>query len=157
HSGQLVEARRSCEQVLAVDPDHAETLHLLGLMSLNERQFDAAVEWMSRAIRIDPKPLYLASLGTALLGQGRRAEAVQVFDKAVQLKPDDAGLWRHLGHALVEASRPADAMAAFLQALKLDPNYLEVARGLSLLFYQAERFEEALAHFDLSARLAPDH
>ena len=34
-----------------------------------------------------------------------RAEAVQAFDKAVQLRPDDAGLWKHLGGALMDMGR----------------------------------------------------
>src|SRR5579859_3988152 len=156
-AGQSAEARRCCEQALALDPHHAETLHVMGLLCLNEQQFDLAVEWMSRAIRSDPKPLYLTSLGTTLLRQGRRAEAVQVFDKAVQLKPDDAELWRHLGDALVETGRRAEAILSLQQALKLKADHFEVAHRTALLLYEAERYDEALSYFNLSAELRPDH
>ena len=112
---------------------------------------------MSRAIRRDPKPLYLTSLGTTLLSQGRREEALQVFDKAVQLKPDDADLWRNLGDALVERDRPADAILSLQQALRLDPRHLDAAHKAGLLLYQAERDEEALGCFKLSEELKRDH
>jgi Flp pilus assembly protein TadD len=49
----------------------------------------------SRAIRGDPRPQYLASLGLTLRQAGRLEDALGVFDKAIQLKPDDAELWRH--------------------------------------------------------------
>ena len=71
-----------------------DSLHLMGLLSFDAKQFDRAVEWISRAIRRDPKPLYLISLGSTLLAQARFEDALQVFDKAVQLKPDDAELWK---------------------------------------------------------------
>ncbi len=138
-------------------PDDADSLHLMGLQALQEKQFDRAVEWLSRAIRRDPRPLYLTTLGTTLLGQGRRDEALQVFDKAVQLRPDDPELWKNLGFALVEVGRPADAIQCLQQTLKLDPCDADAAYRVSLLLYQEERYEEALSTFTLSAQLQPGH
>jgi tetratricopeptide (TPR) repeat protein len=155
--GRYLDAQLSCRQALAVDPDHADTLHLMGLLSLQSEQHDHAVEWISRAIRRDPKPVYLRSLGTALLKQGRHEEALQVFDKAVQLKPDDADLWRNLGDVLVQVQRPADAILSFQRALALNPRHWDAANRSALLLYQSERFEEALTHFDLCDQLQPSH
>src|SRR5215475_4055479 len=116
-AGRSLEAQLCCQQALAADPNHADTLHLMGLISLQARQLDHAVEWISRAIRQDPKPAYLASLGRVLLDQGRREEALQTFDKAVQLAPHDANLWRNLGKALAEVGRVDEAILSFEQAL----------------------------------------
>src|ERR1700742_3839076 len=85
-------------------------LHEAGVGHLQAGQTDHAVELFVRAIRIDPKPDYLASLGAALHRQGRHGEAVNVLDKAVQLRPDDAGLWTALGTMLEEAKRPQDSV-----------------------------------------------
>jgi tetratricopeptide (TPR) repeat protein len=156
-AGHFAEAERSCAQALALDPDHADTLHLFGLLSLQNQHYDAAVEWFSRAIRRDPKPLYLRSLGTALLRQGRREEALQVFDKALQLKPDDADLWRNLGHALSELGRADEAIMSFGQAVKLNPRDFDAAHKAALLTCQAERYEEALAYFTRCEELQADH
>src|SRR5581483_11722536 len=131
----------TCAQVLAHDPDHADTLHLLGLLSMQDKQYDTAVEWLSRAIRRNPKPVYLRSLGTALRSQGRHEEALRVFDKALQLKPDDADLWRNLGNALAELAQADDAILAFAYALKLNPRDFEAAHKAAILTYQAQRYE----------------
>src|SRR5271170_8071160 len=85
---RYLDAQRHCQQGLAADSDHADALHLMGLLSLHAEQLDLAVEWMSRAIRRDPKPQYLLSLGAILRNQGRLEEALLVFDKTLQLKPD---------------------------------------------------------------------
>lgn len=116
-----LDAQLCCQQALAIDGNHADTLHLMGLLCLHTRQHDHAVAWLSRAIALEPKTLYLTTLGTALLQQGRGEEALAAFDKAIALKPDDAELWSNRGLALRELQRPADAILSFQHTLKLDP------------------------------------
>ena len=65
-AGQYLDAQLCCERALERDAADAETLHLMGLIALQARQYDHAVEWISRAIRQQPKADYLTSLGTAL-------------------------------------------------------------------------------------------
>jgi tetratricopeptide (TPR) repeat protein len=155
-SGRYLDAQLCCEKALALDGGHADTLHLLGLICLHTRQFDHAVEWLSRAIAQEPKTLYLTTLGTARLQQGRGEEALKAFDSAIQLQPDDAELWSNLGLALSELKRPADAILAFQHALKLSLRHWEAASNAALLLYQAKRFQEALLHFNLCHELRPD-
>jgi tetratricopeptide (TPR) repeat protein len=156
-AGERLQAQIHCEQALAIEPQHAESLHLMGLLSLQTKQLDHAVEWFSRAIRQNPRTDYLCSLGVALKQQGRLDDALQVFDKAVQLKPDDAELWKHLGGALVALNRFTDALLAYRQALQLNPRHWEAAFQSGTLLHRLERFEEALACFDLCDELRPDH
>jgi tetratricopeptide (TPR) repeat protein len=156
-AGRYLDAQLCCQQALAMDPNHADTLHLMGLLSFNAKQYDHAVEWISRAIRQEPKTDYLTNLGTTLVKLGRREEALKAFDKAVQLNPLDADLWRNLGNVLVDAERPADALLSFQHALKLNPRHFDAANKAGQLLHQSERFEEALAYFDLSDEVEPNH
>ena len=81
-------ARRSSRLTAALTTyaNHVDTLHLLGLLSLQAEQYDAAVEWIP-APSDGPDPEFLTDLGNILLKQGRNTEAVDVFDKVVQLNP----------------------------------------------------------------------
>jgi tetratricopeptide (TPR) repeat protein len=156
-AGRFPEAQSSCRQALTLDPKDAEAMHILARVHLADGQFDHAVEWASLAIRTIPKPDYLATLGNALLKLGRLDEALSVFDKAVQLKPDDAGLWCELGKGLVEAARPVDALLCFQHALALNPASGDAAFRSGCLLRELGRFEEALAPLDRSAELQSDH
>jgi tetratricopeptide (TPR) repeat protein len=156
-AGRHLDAQVYCQQALALDGDHADTLHLMGLLAFQSRQYDQAVEWISRAIRRDPRPAYLSSLGTTLLHQGRREEALKVFDKAVQLKPDEADPWRDFGNALVEAGRPAEALLSFQHVLKLNPQHWEAANQCSILLYNLGRIEESFSYLSLCDMLRPNH
>ena len=86
-AGRFLDALNFCEQAFAMDPENADTMHLMGVVCSEAKQFDYAVEWTSRAIRKHAKPTYLTTLGIALLRLGRRDEAIKVFDKAIQLEP----------------------------------------------------------------------
>jgi tetratricopeptide (TPR) repeat protein len=156
-AGRHLDAQVCCQQALAADGDHADSLHLLGLLSLHARQTDHAVEWIARAIRQDPKPEYLASLGTALQQQGKHEEALKAFDKAVQLRPDDAELWRGLGNVLLELQRYDHALLSLQHVLKLNPRHQDAAYKSGVLLHQFGRFEEALAHFNRCDELLPNH
>src|SRR5246127_157198 len=101
HAGRLLEAQAGCQRALEANPDDPELLHLMASICLEAKEFDHAVEWASRAIRREPNPSYLTSLGNALMNLGRQQQAPQFFDKAVQLKPDQADLWGQLGNALI--------------------------------------------------------
>jgi tetratricopeptide (TPR) repeat protein len=156
-AGRLLDAQICFQQALAIDAEHADTHHLMGLLSLNAKQYDHAVEWISRAIRREPKAMYLTSLGTTLKNQGRREEALKAFDKAAQLSPNDADLWRDLGNILADMERPPDAILSYQQALKLNPRHWDAAHQCGHLLNRLGRFEEALTHFNLCDELQPNH
>src|SRR5579871_3985763 len=155
--GRLLDAKSCCEQALSQDPGHAAALHLMGLLSVQGGQFGQAVEWISNAIRLDPRPDYLTSLALALRHLGRYDEALAIADKAVQLKPDEAGLWMHLGEALLDARRQAEALLSFQHALKLRPDHVDAAYRSGALLLESRKYQEALDLFSLCNRLRPDH
>jgi tetratricopeptide (TPR) repeat protein len=156
-AARTLEAQLCCRQALAIDAGHAGVLHLMGLLSLQAGQYDHAVAWIARAVGQDPRPEYLLSLATALRALGRHQEALQAIDKAVQLKPDDADLWKALGDVFVELERPADALLSFQHVLKLNPRRWDAANQCGMLLHRSGRLEEALSCFGLCDRLQPDH
>ncbi len=152
-----LDALLCCRKALAVDPNHADSLHFMGFLSLRDNHHELAVEWTVRAIKQNPQPEYLVTLATALQGQGRYDEALRAFEKAVELRADDASLWVKLGAALEQAKRSSEALLCFQRALNFDPRNLEAAYRSAPLLHQSGRLEEALAHFNLCNELRPHH
>jgi len=155
-SGRLLDAQVCCEQALAADPNHADSLYLMGIVALRTGQYDHAVAWLSQAIRQTPKIDYLTSLGFTLKQMGRLDDAFAVFDKAIQLKPDDAELWKHLGGVLLALDRGAEALLSYQHALTIDPAHREAAFQSGLLLHQQQRYEEAAHAFSVCLERQPD-
>lgn len=156
-AGRHLDAQLCCVQALASDPHHVDSLHLMGLLSLQAKQYDHAIEWIARANRQDPKAQYLVSLGIALKQQGLHGEVFKAFDAAVRITPDDAEMWLHHGNALATLERPLDALTSYRQALKLNPRDATAAYNCAILLRNLKRFDEALAWLDLCDRVQPNN
>src|SRR5689334_2789829 len=146
--GRPLEAQLCCLQALAADPQHAESLHLMGLLSLQAGQYDHAIEWIARANQQDIATDYLLSLGRALQQQVLDQEAFKAFDRAVQCKPDDAELWTCRGDALVKLGQLADALTCHQRVLQAQPGNTGAAFRCGVLLLALHRPAEALAYFD---------
>src|SRR5256885_148508 len=96
-AGRLAEAEQIYRQVLARQPDQADALHLLGVIALQVRRGDVAVELIGRAIRQLPDfAVFHASLGKA---HGVRADtpaAIASYRRALELDPTLADAHHHL-------------------------------------------------------------
>ncbi|MGJ4997339.1 tetratricopeptide repeat protein [Bradyrhizobium sp. HKCCYLS3077] len=154
--GRLLDAQMCCEQALTADPNHADSLALMGIIALQSGQHDHAVAWFSRAIRQTPKIDYLTSLGFTLKQMGRLDDALAVFDKAIQLKPDDAELWKHMGGVLLAQNRGAEALLSYQHALTIDPAHRDAAWQSGLLLQQQGRHDEAVRAFTVCLNKQPD-
>jgi tetratricopeptide (TPR) repeat protein len=156
-AGRYLDAQLCCQQALMAAPDHAEALHLMGLLCLRAEQYDHAIEWLFRATQREVKAEYLSSLGKALTQQGRHNEALKAFDVAVRVQPTVAELWMDHAEALVKLERESEAVLSCQRALELSPNYLKAAATCGILLRKLNRPDEALFYFNLTNELCPDH
>ena len=155
-AGKYLEAQILCRQLLERAPGNPEIPHLMALVCFNAGEVEHAVEWAARALRLDVKPAYLTTLGTALRKLGRSDDAVRVFDKAVQLKADDATLWNNLAHALIEGGHVSDAMLCLARAHQLEPQNPKIRNDVGYGYMLLGRHEEALSWFDRALEIKPD-
>jgi tetratricopeptide (TPR) repeat protein len=154
-AGQPTEAANGCRHALAIDPAHAESLHLMGEICLHLGQFDQAIEWVAGAVRIEPRAAYVSTLGTVLQRSGKPAEALKAFEKAISIEPENAELWKNFGAVLMDLNHPDQALVGLQQALKLSPRNVEAANRAGLILYRNGRHAEALEFFNLSLEVEP--
>jgi tetratricopeptide (TPR) repeat protein len=135
------------EQTEALLPEHDELCK-----GLNDQTGLAA----SREIRDSMEATRLCLSAIELAQQGREADALPVFQRAVELTPDYGTCWSDMGICLLELKRYAEAEAALTRALEFIPrdlvnwSKLGTARLLQLNFAGTE---ECLAH---CRAIAPD-
>jgi tetratricopeptide (TPR) repeat protein len=156
-AGRLIDAQICCQNALAIDPVHADSLFLVGLLAYEAGHNDHAVNWFARAIGQEVKIEYLMALGSALQRLQRFDEAAKAFDKVVQLKPDSPQAWKSLAGALMEQGRTDVALLACRHVLELDSRDFDAAYQCAALLVDLGRMEEALTYFNLCDELNADH
>ena len=107
HAGRAAEAERVCHLILSIDPGHAPTLHLLGLVEHQQGRSDDAIEHIREAIARDGRDAaFHHNLGNILLARDRAAEAVKCYERALALAPDSVDTLYNLGNALQQLGQP---------------------------------------------------
>jgi tetratricopeptide (TPR) repeat protein len=156
-AGRLAEAENCYQRVLAAQPDHADALHLLGVVAHQVGRYDLAVELIGQAIKRDGQnPVYFSNLGVVLKDQGKVDEAMTAYRDAIRLKPDYAEAYSNLGYALWEQGKVDEAVAACRKAIGYNPSLAEAHSNLGIALKAQGRFDEAVAACRQAIRTKPD-
>jgi predicted O-linked N-acetylglucosamine transferase (SPINDLY family) len=157
-AGRLVEAEPLYRRVLEAQPRHFDSLHLLGVIQYQRRQYGEAVRLIDAALAINPTVAAAHNnRGNALKDLGETAQALASFDRALALKPDYAEACYNRANLLRERGRFEEAVASYDRALALRPDYPDALNNRGSALKELERFEEALASFDRALELKPDY
>ena len=156
-AGELQQAADLYREVLTIDPRHADSRHLLGMIALQVGQADAALACFDEAIRLQPRSAdYHNSRGKSLRELRRLGEAEAAFREALRLRGRFPDALNNLGIVLLMQARFADAEACGRKAVRLDPNAWEAQTLLGHALGGLGRHEEAAAHHLAATRLKPD-
>ena len=180
--GQYAEAAQAFRQALLVKPDFAEARFNLGAVLLtgnfsNEKESRAgeanpavvtnpteeanlaeAAEMMTGFLHAVPghaRALYL--LGLVRERQGRIEEAINCYQRALEIQPDFTAARINLGDAMQAAGHLPQAIAAYREVLRIGPPSAVVYNNLGTVMIKLGKQEEAVGCFRQALRLQPGH
>ena len=155
--GRLGEAEGAYRQIIALDPNHADAIHLLGVIAFQTGHPHDAVKIIRDAIALNPRnAAAFSNLGLALERVDRCEEAVACYDRALAISPAYPEALYNRGNALRELGRYQEALGSYDVALAHRPGYVEalVNRGRTLADLGC--LNEAVATYDRALALRPD-
>ncbi len=153
-TGRSQEAIALLEDLLRIDPGHAEALARIGAMHRDDP--DIARAYLEEAVRLQPRRAdYLLQLGVCYLklGDHRRAEAS--LRRGLEVRPEDRDLLNNLSIVLTLEERFAEAETTLGRVLDGDPEFAEARNNLALCLLYQERFNEAEAEVRRALELEP--
>jgi tetratricopeptide (TPR) repeat protein len=155
-AGRLREAERVCRRILAKEPKHARTLHLLALIADRAGRKGDALGLAQRAAACAPDDATMQhGLGDLLLRAGKTADAIAAYDRAHALDPASPYILASLGHAWLFSNEPAKAENAYRAALKIKPDYAGAHNNLGNALAQQGRRDEAELSYRRAVALDP--
>ena len=135
HSGNLEQSEKICREILEVQPDNAQVLHLLGVINYVLKKYDSAIHYFRESLSFNPSDAEAYyNCGNAFKDQEQFDEAVTWYKKALQFAPRNPDIYVNLGYVLGKKGELDEAVQCYREALRLDP-------------------DNAMAHFNLGNTL----
>ena len=140
-----------------------------GLEALNAKQYDVAAQALEKASQADAKqPAVWANLGEAYSGiaagktgaeqEAEYGKAIEAYNQALTLTPDNANFHTNLATILAKAKKFPEAQAEVAQAAKLEP--ATAARGyfnLGAILVNSGQYDEAGEAFKKAIEANPNY
>ncbi|OYP35828.1 tetratricopeptide repeat protein [Rhodopirellula sp. MGV] len=155
--GELTDAESLYQAVLKDDPDHADSLQLLGVIAAQLGDLPLAVKRTELALSKYPdQPVTYNNLGNMLVELDRFEEAISAYENAIQLRPDYSQASLNLGHVLCQADNLLYAEHAYRKVTELEPQNADGWDSLGDTLHKLGRSEEALVAFSTAVEAAPE-
>ncbi|MEX3956104.1 tetratricopeptide repeat protein [Trinickia sp. EG282A] len=154
-AGRFAEAAAIYEQILAVDPEHPDALHLLGLVAYHLGDYPWAMDLIMRALSHRESEVFYGNLGNVLAARGMKAAAIESFCQAIVLKPDYVPAQNNLGNLLRESGQLAAAVECFKSVIRLQPDYAEAHNNLANTLVDLGELDAAIDHYRRAIELSP--
>ncbi|WP_206950688.1 O-linked N-acetylglucosamine transferase, SPINDLY family protein [Trinickia acidisoli] len=153
--GRLQAARERYEAALARVPRHADALHLLGVVAMQEQRYADALRLIGSAIEISPQAAYFDNLGCALRSWGKLEAAVESHEQAIALDPRHFRAHNNLGMVLLQMRLPAAAASSFRKAVALNPAFEQAHSNLGNVLRELGEAKAAEEHCRKAIALLP--
>lgn len=158
-AGELAEAMRLYNDVLAEAPDNHEVLYARALLAERLGESALAERDLRRIVEADPDNFHaLNALGYTLADRNERLEeALALIEKALTLAPDEAAIVDSMGWVQYRLGRLDAAVEHLQRAYTLSGEDPEVAAHLGEVLWVQGRHAEARRVWDKARREHPDN
>lgn len=164
-----IEAQQKQRQAQQEKMEKLNKSFAAGSEALRAKNYEVAVTELETAVQADPNQhVVLAHLGEAYVGAGRakRGEeatalykkAIDIYQKAIALKADEASYHNNYGLALIAAGQLEEAKAEFTKAAQLDPPSAgRYYFNLGAVLTNSGKIKEAAEAFRLATQADPNY
>jgi len=133
-SGNLEGAKRYFVEASKVDPEHVDAFNNLGVVSFQEKKYDAAVSYFEKAAALDPKNFeILENIGKCWQTKGKPEKAVEWYQKALQINGKHYETLNFLGDCFVRVEAFDKAAKQYRRSLDINPHQANVKTVLQRL------------------------
>jgi len=154
-AGRIDRAAAIYRRIVDKSPDHADALHMLGVIATSRGRPEHAIQLIERAMGVLANyPDAHLNLGNAHHVAGRPQKAIECYRRAVALKPDFAIAHSSLGRELNGVSAFTEALPHCERAIALEPRMAEAWLHAGIAMQGLGRLGDAQAalHQALSLR-----
>jgi tetratricopeptide (TPR) repeat protein len=156
-AGRLDQAEELYRRILAANPEHADSLNLLGVVAHQKGDDRVSAELIERAIRIDSyRASYFVNLANAYRGLGRHDDAIKCCRTVLETQTDLVEARLALGISLAAKEQWADAERELRGVMEQRPQDSRGPQALANSYRAQGRGHEAIALYREALRRNPN-
>ena len=156
--GELEHAKVIYHQILAIEPENPDALHLLGVIAHQNHNYKDGIKLISRAIEIDPsQSSFFNSLANVLKESGQYQQALEAYNHAATINPQDALVYNNIGVLEHEQGKLDQAINAYRKAIAINPNYFEGYSNLGIAFKEQGKLDQAIESYQQAIVINPNY
>ncbi len=147
--GELAEAERRAHSFYEKNNDDPAGWYWRGVICGREEKWGAAVQYLSKAVTLDPKLVDgWVVMGEVLLSHGKQNGADESFSKALELDDANARAWLGKGKIMKSMGRWGAAIQCLDRYNMLMPNEMEAWLLKADLLLEKEKYNRAIEAYD---------
>ena len=156
--GNNEQAIASFEAALAIEPNHYEILHYLGMSYTQDKSWKKAVDVYKRALRLKSDSIEVFySLSLVYFNLNQWADAEAQLKQVIALSPHHARGHESLGKVYVKLRQYPDAIEILTKALELKPNSPGNYNELGNAYLKIKSYAEAITNFKNAIKYGPSN
>jgi tetratricopeptide (TPR) repeat protein len=95
----------------------------------------------------------MINLGNIYFGKKQYDEAIELYEKAVQLMPGESTVYYNIGAAYSNKQSQRKAVEAYLKAVEINPKFGDAHYGLAYSYYSLQDYTSAWKHLEIAQKL----
>jgi predicted O-linked N-acetylglucosamine transferase (SPINDLY family) len=157
-AGRLEEAQFLYEQILFVQPRHFDALHLSGVLASNANDPQRALDFLDRALDVDPNnaPAHF-NRGAVLQQMKQRDAAIASYDRSIAIDPQLADAFCNRAVLQTELKLLPAALASCNQAIALRPNFAEAYYNRGNVYRELNSRPAAIDSYDAAIAIRSNY
>ena len=154
--GKLDEAEVLYQKVLEINPKHAEVLNFVGIINMQKFKLNQAIEYIQKAIDINPEPYFYENLAKAYLEMEDTTRAIAIYSELMKHLPDRFDYTFNIASAYKIAGDNENAIKMYEKAIELVPNNPDSYFNIGLIYTNLSEPEKAIKYYEKAVELTPD-
>ena len=105
----------------------------------------------------DPQIKEWRSIGSSLIQEGKFFEAIEYFDKILEIEPNDSIALGNKGAALTQLNKYEEALLIYDNALQIDPANINILNNKAATLFNLGKIDESLQTLDNILEIEPSN
>jgi len=166
-SNRFGEAQQVWLSIIEDEPQHGPALTYLGQLALLQKQYVPAYDFYTRAFAVpDDSPFDVSTnpqmrasmyyrLALAAKGSGKKDEAINALEQAIELVPSDANSQFELGNILISVKQFSSALPHLEIANALNPSHPHMLAALGYTWFNLGDYQNSKVFLEQAVQIEP--